>query len=308
MVGNPPFLGGQKLTGAFGIAYREFLVKWVAGGARGSADLLAYFLLTAHRLLNERGQTGLIGTNTMAQGDTREVGLDQLTSNGATIRAAIKSAHWPTRTVHLEYAVLWSSRASPATGVPRVFEGRRVALISSSLDPAETHLAKPFRLKENAGIAFQGSNVLGLGFTMAPEEAARLIQRNTRNRDVLFPYINGEDLNSRPDCSASRWVINFRDWPLERAETYPDCIDIVRRLVAQNVRVIATAPTPNSMVAVRETAPRAPRSDREVGACASHHSDQQSAATGVASERLRLRTQACCVCVGQSWPVCTGHK
>jgi hypothetical protein len=231
VVGNPPFLGGQKLTGAFGLAYREFLVKWVAGGARGSADLLAYFLLTAHRLLNERGQTGLIGTNTMAQGDTREVGLDQLTSDGATIRAAIKSAHWPTRTVNLEYAVLWSSRATPAAGVPRSLEGRPVSLITSSLDPAQTDLGKPFQLEANTGIAFQGSIVLGMGFTMTPEEAQRLIGRDERNRDVLLPYINGEDLNSRPDCSASRWVINFQDWPLERAEQYPDCMEIVRRLV-----------------------------------------------------------------------------
>ena len=42
-------------------------------------------------------------------------------------------------------------------------------------------------------------------------------QRNTgshpaqyaRNAEVLFPYLNGEDLNSRPDASASRWVIDF---------------------------------------------------------------------------------------------------
>jgi hypothetical protein len=41
----------------------------------------------------------------------------------------------------------------------------------------------------------------------------------------------GKDLNQRPDCSGSRWIINFRDWPLQRAEEYPDCLDIVRRLV-----------------------------------------------------------------------------
>src|SRR5690606_32024673 len=41
----------------------------------------------------------------------------------------------------------------------------------------------------------------------------------------------GQDLNQRPDHSASRWVINFRDWPLDRAETYPDLIRIVRRKV-----------------------------------------------------------------------------
>ena len=50
-----------------------------------------------------------------------------------------------------------------------------------------------------------------------------------------MPYLNGEDLNSRPDCSASRWVINFRDWPLERAEQYPDCIELLRRRVLPEV-------------------------------------------------------------------------
>ncbi|MEZ5320494.1 MAG: hypothetical protein R2698_00095 [Microthrixaceae bacterium] len=28
---------------------------------------------------------------------------------------------------------------------------------------------------------------------------------------MLFPFLNGEDLNSRPDCSPSRWVIDFND-------------------------------------------------------------------------------------------------
>ena len=51
---------------------------------------------------------------------------------------------------------------------------------------------------------------------MTPEEAKALIAKDRRNRDVLFPYLIGEDLNSRPDQSPSRWVINFKDWPLER--------------------------------------------------------------------------------------------
>jgi len=54
-----------------------------------------------------------------------------------------------------------------------------------------------------------------------------LIAKDARNKDVLFPFINGEDLNSRPDQSPSRWVINFHDWPVEQAEMYPDCMKIV---------------------------------------------------------------------------------
>lgn len=231
VIGNPPFLGGQKLTGAFGVAYREYLVRWVAGGARGSADLLAYFLLVAHRLLNESGQTGLIGTNTMGQGDTREVGLDQLAAAGATIRAAVKSAKWPTRSVNLEYSILWSSRHAPRAGVPRFLDGYPVVQITTSLDASEGDFGRPSRLTANERIAFVGSYILGMGFALSPEEARALIARDLRNSQVLFPFINGDDLTSRPDCSPSRMVINFRDWPIERAEEYPDCIEIVRRLV-----------------------------------------------------------------------------
>ena len=38
--------------------------------------------------------------------------------------------------------------------------------------------------------------------------------------EVLFPYLNGEDLSSRPDCSASRWVIDFNTRSEEEACTY----------------------------------------------------------------------------------------
>ncbi len=91
-MGNPPFLGGQKLTGALGTAYREYLVSAIGRGARGSADLVAYFVLRAHDVLGVGGQSGLIATKTLAQGDTREVGLDQLTADNVTIRRAVKQA------------------------------------------------------------------------------------------------------------------------------------------------------------------------------------------------------------------------
>lgn len=91
VIGNPPFMGGQKITGALGARYRDYLVDFVAKGTRGSADLSAYFLLRANSLLNAMGHLGLITTNTIAQGDTREVGLEQLVSTGARIHRAVSS-------------------------------------------------------------------------------------------------------------------------------------------------------------------------------------------------------------------------
>jgi hypothetical protein len=66
---------------------------------------------------------------------------------------------------------------------------------------------------------------------MFPTDAKALIAKQGRNSEVLFPYLNGEDLNQRPDCSASRWVINFHDWPKDRAASYPECYQQVIRLV-----------------------------------------------------------------------------
>ncbi|MEU6206193.1 type IIL restriction-modification enzyme MmeI, partial [Micromonospora musae] len=231
IIGNPPFLGGQKLTGALGHAYRERLVSAIGRNARGSADLVAYFLLRAHDLLNPGGQTGLIATNTLAQGDTREVGLDQLAAGAVTLRQAIKSQPWPSQSAALEFCAVWSSLAALGATAERRADGVVVAGITPSLEAESRVTGNPHRLQGSSGISFIGSYVLGLGFTMTPAEAAALITKDERNRDVLCPYLNGQDLNSRPDNSGSRWVINFHDWSEDQARTYPDCYDQVRRLV-----------------------------------------------------------------------------
>ncbi|QFY12954.1 hypothetical protein GBF35_46065 [Nonomuraea phyllanthi] len=231
VIGNPPFLGGQKLTGTMGMAYREHLVGAIGRGARGSADLVAYFAIRAHDVLNQGGQTGLIATNTLAQGDSREVGLDQLMDSGVTIRQAVKSKPWPSSSAVLEYCAVWTSREALREKAERVADGIVVGGITPSLDPESRVLGTPKRLASTAGISFIGSYVLGLGFTMEPAMAKAMIARDSRNADVLFPYLNGQDLNSRPDHSGSRWVINFHDWPEEEAEKYREPFDQVFRLV-----------------------------------------------------------------------------
>jgi hypothetical protein len=228
VIGNPPFQGGQKLTGSLGEPYREWLVAYLADGTRGSADLCAYFFLRALRLLSGRGGFGLVATNTIAQGDTREVGLDRVVDAGAVVHRAVPSEKWP-GSAALEVARCWVRRDGSRWSGPRVLSGQEVEGIGPYLVVPGTAVGKPYRLAANSGRSFQGSIVLGLGFTMPLEEAARLIERDPRNRDVLFPYLNGKDLNTHPEQKPSRWVINFFDWPLERAREYPECFAIVSR-------------------------------------------------------------------------------
>lgn len=63
-----------------------------------------------------------------------------------------------------------------------------------------------------------------------PQEASELLT-DVQNRNVVMPYLNGADLNDDPRQLPSRWVINFFDWPLQRAEAYQRCMEIVRERV-----------------------------------------------------------------------------
>ena len=228
IIGNPPFRGGKKISGTYGDDYLAWLHRWDGGGVKGNVDLAARFLLRDERLLSRRGQLGLVTTNTLVEGDTLEVGMEQV---GLTIRAGRSPHPWPTRSASLQIVEVWASRVRPAKDAVYWLDGEEVPAIGTDLEPYGRIHSRPKRLRENEGIAFQGSVVLGSGFTLTPEQADDLIGHDPHNADVLQQYVIGRDLNQRPDCSASRWIINFRDWSLEHAEEYPDCIDIVRRLV-----------------------------------------------------------------------------
>ena len=226
MVGNPPFIGGQKITGAAGTDYRNHLIAWIAGGTKGSADLVAYFFLNATKVSRS---LGYLATNTIAQGDTSEVGLTQIIDAGWKIHRATSSTTWPGEAT-LEIAKVWTT-THPWSG-QCVLDGRPVAGINEMLYPLSRSGWRKQRIATNAGGSFIGSYVLGTdGFTMTPEEAQALIGKDPRNADVLFPYLGGEDLNQSPTQTAPRWIINFFDWPEEKARSYADCFSIVEEKV-----------------------------------------------------------------------------
>lgn len=233
IIGNPPFLGGQKLTGSLGTAYREHLVESIGAGARGSADLVAYFVLRAHQILQDSGQTGLIATNTLAQGDTREVGLDQLTAGGVAIRRSIKSKPWPSKSAVLEYCAIWTSRSPLAHDVIRTADDVPVSAINSSLEPCPRVVGSPNRLIANAASSFQGAILLGAGFIVDGWEAKVWISENASYSDVLIPYLGGQDLNSSIDFTSEKFAIDFQDWPEDEARKYDRCFARVERTVKE---------------------------------------------------------------------------
>lgn len=234
VVGNPPFLGGAKISGVLGGTYFSYLAKAMAHRKTNRADLVVFFFLRASRVSRRGGTIGLLATNTIAQGDSREAGLDFLTSTsrGWNVVRAVKSWPWP-GDASLQIAQIWLYFGSWSGRY--ILENRSVEMITSALEPAGRVVGPPLRLKSVEDCSFHGSKLNTEGFVLSPAEAGTLLDVDARNTDVVMPYMNGDDLNSRPDCTASRYVINFRDWPLDMCEQYPGPLSLVRERVMPEV-------------------------------------------------------------------------
>jgi hypothetical protein len=94
ILGNPPFMGGLRISGNFGEPYRKWL-EYAFAPFGGTADLCAAFFRRAFSLLRRGGRLGMIATNTLGQGDTRESGLAVILQQGGQIHFAQRFVKWP---------------------------------------------------------------------------------------------------------------------------------------------------------------------------------------------------------------------
>ncbi|MBK04064.1 MAG: hypothetical protein CL920_28945 [Deltaproteobacteria bacterium] len=227
IVGNPPFLGGQKVSGWLGKERREYLVNQLAGGQKGSADLACYFLLRSAQLLNRNGWMGLILTDTIAQGDTREVGLDRLLSTQWKIYKADTHKTWPGQAA-VRISLLWMTQRDVHGA--KELNGQEVEHIDSYLR-ASSHRSAPDTLQQNQGITFIGSQLSGEGFKLPPELAQEWIQEDPQYRDILFPILRGADVNKHPRHLAKQWVIHFGERSYEEAAQHTKAMEWVRKHV-----------------------------------------------------------------------------
>ena len=245
-VGNPPFAGKNTLIASTRDAYPDWL-KTIHEESHGAADLIAHFYRRAFNLLRKSGTFGLIATNTIAQGDTRASGLRWICTHVGTIYAARKRVKWPAPGAAVVVSVVHIAKG-PAPA-PCTLDGKPVERITAFLFHDGGH-EDPARLPENAGKSFQGSIVLGMGFTFDDDkpdatpiaEMERLIARSPRNKERIFPYIGGEEVNDSPTHAHRRYVINFGEASEEEARQWPDLMAIVEEKVRGRRASHSTAP------------------------------------------------------------------
>ena len=116
VIGNPPFLGGNKIAAALGELYRDHLIAATAGGGRTTADLAVYCWLRMHQLVHSHGVTGIVGPDNMLAGwpehpcRAAQVAFAVLEQDGWRPYRLARHLRWPARSAAVSICTVWTRR------------------------------------------------------------------------------------------------------------------------------------------------------------------------------------------------------
>lgn len=228
-VGNPPFMGGRRMRGELG----DGVVEWLAEvhDASKNADLCAHFFRRAATFGAASSTMGLVATNTIAQGDTREAGLAALLNTEHAIYDATQNLPWPGEAAVI-VSVVYLAHGEACVHVSQArLDTFPVDVINSRLRP-KPERPPPSTLKANAARCYQGAVILGTdGFSLSPEAANQLVAADSKRAKRIMPLIGGREVNSHPRQEPERYIINFGSMTLAESAAWPDLLAQVREQV-----------------------------------------------------------------------------
>ncbi|WP_437767960.1 DNA methyltransferase [Sorangium sp. So ce281] len=226
-VGNPPFLGGKRISTELGDAFGS----WIAEEHTTSknTDICAHFFRRGFSMLGAHGVLGFVATNSLAQGDNRSGGLAWILAHGGVIFSATRNVAWPGDAA-VTISVVHVARGIESFGAACSLDGNCCKFIDSRLLP-RAERPDPTPLSANALICFSGSYVAGQGFFLSPDERREILAEDRKATPLVHEYMGGEELATSPALDAVRWVINFGSMSLEEAEKWPSLMNVVRARV-----------------------------------------------------------------------------
>ncbi|MBI4586021.1 MAG: N-6 DNA methylase [Planctomycetes bacterium] len=208
IVGNPPFLGGKRISKALGDVYLSALSIATPSTSK-NVDLCGYFHLRCGILLRKSGRYGLISTERILIGDSKIYCLDWLSTYVGTFYRVSKGMPWPGE-ASVFYCVLHFVSGFPLTESPK--------------EQVEIH-----KLSSNARLSFVGAAIQGMGFVLEPDE--EYLAAEPDYSIVIRPFLIAKDFNETPRSSPRRYIVFFADMTLKEAEKFPIALNIVRNRV-----------------------------------------------------------------------------
>ena len=230
LIGNPPFAGKNTVAATHPAGYIAWLLS-AYEGAHGNADLCAYFFRRAANLIGKHGACGLIGTNTIAQGDTRRSALQPMLREGHVVYHVEEDVRWPgDASVVVTLVHLAIGTAAEVMRGRLVLNGERVPLINSYLRAGSEAEARP--LAANAGQSRVGVFLSGAGFVLEATEAQALLAKHERNASIIRRFLGGEDFSRSSMISTARYVLDFGSLGYDEAsKNWPDLMKLAEERV-----------------------------------------------------------------------------
>jgi type II restriction/modification system DNA methylase subunit YeeA len=216
IVGNPPFLGSQKMRTELGEEYVRDLRRLFADRIPGQSDLVCYWFERArHQIeLRHHVRAGLLATNSIRGGANR-VTLERIKETG-DIFFAYSNRDWILEGAAVNISIVGFDNGKETT---RSLDGAHVGTINADLTPTND-LTVAAKLTENTGLSFQGPVKVG-PFDIDAVTAIQLMSAENasgvQNQDVIRPIMNASDIVKRP---SNRWLIDFGDATYDDARAY----------------------------------------------------------------------------------------
>jgi len=217
IIGNPPFLGGNRVRQQLGDAYVDNLFTVYQGRVPAFADLVCYWFERARALIAEGNiqRAGLLATNSIRGGVNRRV-LERITETG-NIFWAESDREWVLDGANVRVSMVGFDAG---TEMAHRLNDRPVVSINPDLT-ATVALTTAHGLKENLGISFQGPSPKA-PFDIPAAVAQPMLYAPTNingrpNSDVVRPVAGAADLVQR---SRGKWTVDFGLMTLDQAATY----------------------------------------------------------------------------------------
>ncbi|MBZ5503874.1 MAG: class I SAM-dependent DNA methyltransferase [Acidobacteriia bacterium] len=228
IIGNPPFLGSQKMRDGLGDSYVENLRTLYDDRLPGSTDFVTYWFEKARNqiITGKAKRAGLLATNSIRDGGSNE-SLKRIAATSEIFMA------WSDREWILDGAAVRVSMVgfgAKQANESYMLDGVPVTKINTDLTSG-VDFSDIKTLAENLNLSFQGPVKVGpfdISADLASEMLASPNPNHRPNSDVIKPTMNGSDIVVRP---RNEWTIDFGEMELPEAALYEAPFEYLKKNV-----------------------------------------------------------------------------
>jgi len=228
IISNPPYMGCKRMIKAFGNDYVTKIENKFPNHSRMS-DYVTYWFEITSNIRKKNLRVGFVATNTIRQNESRISSLDLINNNNGHIYNSISSMKWSGDAKVYVSIINWIQ--NPEKEPEKYFlDNCQVNIIRSNLT-SSIDLSKIKKIEDDRPIPVVGVTPNGKGFFITPEEKDQYIKLDKKNNEVIKKFITGDNINSKHDFDSNKYLIDFVNWPLEKAMLYKEPLKRIKELV-----------------------------------------------------------------------------